>query len=176
MTLFNPILKGGKPLAAWLGLALALCLMPGPAWWASQIDKDDPKSPVETITPATSQHDTGGSVMAWCEQNKTAKQWSVHFILMCGAAWSIACRATSSRKGLFSAGISALSVAGITAVTIEGLQELLPDSFERGFSAGDIWISLLGGSLGTGIGLCICLWINFSRRPSLRPDYNRLGK
>ena len=41
----------------------------------------------------------------------------------------------------------------VLAILIEGAQALLPASFSRGFAWGDLWISLIGGLLGSLIAM-----------------------
>ena len=41
----------------------------------------------------------------------------------------------------------------VLAILIEGAQTLLPASFSRGFARGDLWISLIGGLLGSLIAM-----------------------
>lgn len=178
MNVFNPIRKSGRTLLFWQGLALILCLMPGPSWWVSHAEPllTERTNALSEAPPAvTSQqeqiHDSGQAVLNWCEKNKSAKQWTVHFILMFGMAFSIARQARPGGSGFFEALIAALATVAITSTGIEGLQQLLPASFVRGFATSDIWVSCLGGAFGTGMALGACIRNNSQHRlPNLHKE------
>lgn len=155
MTLLNPILRGKKQLLAWLAMAFMLCLMPGPAWWGSKINQPPREKQVRLVSTPQLRQPSGAAVLVWCEQDKTAKQWIAHFLLMGGVAWSIARQARPSRRGRFFAATASLIIVAGASILIELLQTLLPASFERGCSVDDICVSLIGGAVGAGLGLCL---------------------
>lgn len=80
-------------------------------------------------------------------QDRGAKEMLVHFALMCGVAFCFS-RSFFAESRMVVSIIGSLAFVLLIAFSIEGLQELVPDYFHRGFAWSDIGFSLAGGTLG----------------------------
>lgn len=153
----------------WILLSLVLCLMPGPGYWehrsapAPKAEHAAPKteSPArpaaeplntenltrKTQRPAPSQ--TSAALRSLLNDHRKTKELGVHFMLMAGTAFCLIRLLRARTRG--AAALTLLAVL-VLASSIEGLQELVPRGFCRGFALDDIGVSLLGGLFGAAAG------------------------
>ena len=128
----------GKRFWFWIAVAFVLCLIPSPDWWLSVFG--DARCLGKVF---------GGEHSSFwnkfINENTDLKEWGVHAFLMgCIAYYTM----SLFRRSRFRAFLFCVIFVGFIAIAIEFFQGILPTSFHRGFSASDIWASLLGGILG----------------------------
>lgn len=157
-----------RALIVWLLIAGALCLLPGPLYWSDRFPVQEVQekreagkpgrdavagSKMDSAESADSDSGSGSSsviakvMAAVLSQRRHEKEHAAHFVLMFGVAFCSARSLFAGFRPLFSV-IASLLLVALVALVIEGLQELLPDFFRRGFSWDDLWFSLMGGLLG----------------------------
>lgn len=155
--------------------AYTICLMPGPKYWEERLPPPPPPTGVAGGTPAIHTDDSAGvaggtpairtvgvppapessqldykaPLRSFLTENIKTKERLGHLLPMIGIAWCLI-RLLLTRGWRWYAGLLAAwaFVFGI-ALSIELLQELLPEWFHRGFALDDIGFSMLGGLLGS---------------------------
>ena len=85
--------------------------------------------------------------------NRKAKERMAHFIPMLGIGFCLFLLLRDRKRGLVPALVITVVTAGLISLSIECLQELLPESFAHGFALSDIWTSLAGSLLGATLGI-----------------------